>query len=85
MKLIDFGLAGNCGDHPCKTPCGTPNYVAPEILRRKPYGTQVDMWSAGVILYIMFSAFSFPSLSLSPSLSPNSFYTRSSWIPSFLR
>ena len=54
LKLIDFGLAGSCADGPLKTPCGTPNYVAPEILRRQPYGTQVDMWSAGVILYIMY-------------------------------
>jgi len=57
MKLIDFGLAGKCSPHPLKTPCGTPNYVAPEILRRQPYGTQVDMWSAGVILYIILCGF----------------------------
>ncbi|ETO29714.1 calmodulin-dependent protein kinase II-delta dash [Reticulomyxa filosa] len=57
MKLIDFGLAGCCKDKGLTTPCGTPNYVAPEILRRQPYGTSVDMWSAGVILYIMFSFF----------------------------
>lgn len=57
IKLIDFGLAGSCADHPLKTPCGTPNYVAPEILRRQPYDTQADMWSAGVILYIILCGF----------------------------
>jgi len=57
MKLIDFGLAGSCRVHPLKTPCGTPNYVAPEILQKKEYGTQVDMWSSGVILYIILCGF----------------------------
>ncbi|ETO07632.1 hypothetical protein RFI_29761 [Reticulomyxa filosa] len=53
IKLIDFGLAGSCKYELLKTPCGTPNYVAPEILRKEKYGISVDMWSAGVILYIM--------------------------------
>jgi calcium/calmodulin-dependent protein kinase I len=57
IKLIDFGLAGSCKNAPLKTPCGTPNYVAPEILRRQPYGVQSDMWSAGVILYIILCGF----------------------------
>jgi serine/threonine protein kinase len=57
IKLIDFGLAGSCKSGPLKTPCGTPNYVAPEILRKQPYATQADMWSAGVILYIILCGF----------------------------
>jgi len=36
-----------------KTACGTPGYVAPEILNASPYGPAVDMWSAGVICYIL--------------------------------
>jgi calcium/calmodulin-dependent protein kinase I len=57
IKLIDFGLAGSIKDGLLKTPCGTPNYVAPEILRRQKYGVQADMWSIGVILYIILCGF----------------------------
>jgi serine/threonine protein kinase len=33
--------------------CGTPAYIAPEILRNKGYGLNVDLWSAGVVLFAM--------------------------------
>lgn len=56
--ITDFGLASSRkkGDE-ClmKTTCGTPEYIAPEILVRKPYTNAVDMWALGVISYILLS------------------------------
>lgn len=56
IKLVDFGLAKQ-GEDPLRTPCGSPAYVAPEVLERRPYGPPVDWWSLGVILYILLCGF----------------------------
>ena len=59
LKVADFGLARmlTAGDM-MKTACGTPGDVAPEILKNKGYDSgAVDMWSAGVILYILLCGF----------------------------
>uniref|UniRef100_UPI00398F6A69 serine/threonine-protein kinase DCLK3-like n=1 Tax=Pristiophorus japonicus TaxID=55135 RepID=UPI00398F6A69 len=56
LKLADFGLALNVTE-PIFTVCGTPTYVAPEILSETGYGLEVDMWATGVILYILLCGF----------------------------
>ncbi|KAJ3260157.1 hypothetical protein HK103_001233 [Boothiomyces macroporosus] len=54
VKISDFGLSKIFKETDIlKTACGTPGYVAPEILKKKGYGPQVDMWSLGVITYIL--------------------------------
>jgi calcium/calmodulin-dependent protein kinase I len=60
IKLTDFGLskimpANNTSD--MMTACGTPGYVAPEVLKCEGYGKEVDLWSTGVILYILLCGF----------------------------
>ncbi|GJQ87040.1 hypothetical protein Trydic_g12620 [Trypoxylus dichotomus] len=52
LKLGDFGLACEVNE-PLYTVCGTPTYVAPEILAESGYGLKIDVWAAGVILYIL--------------------------------
>ncbi|TDH67690.1 hypothetical protein CCR75_006887 [Bremia lactucae] len=56
IKLADFGFAKKAIESTeagLSTACGTPGYVAPEILMSKPYGKEVDIWSIGVITYIL--------------------------------
>jgi calcium/calmodulin-dependent protein kinase I len=53
IKLVDFGFASVVNGFSLTEQCGTPAYVAPEILQGKPYGKPIDMWSFGVILYIL--------------------------------
>lgn len=59
IMVADFGLARVVSPTDMmKTACGTPGYVAPEILQNKGYDSgAVDVWSAGVILYIMLCGF----------------------------
>ena len=61
VKLADFGLAKIIGEESFTTTlCGTPSYVAPEILedsRHRRYTRAVDVWSLGVVLYICLCGF----------------------------
>lgn len=61
MKIADFGLAKIIGEESFTTTlCGTPSYVAPEILEqsnRRRYTRAVDVWSLGVVLYICLCGF----------------------------
>ena len=54
-KIGDFGLATRVdydGERK-KTLCGTPNYIAPEVLGKKGHSYEVDVWSLGCILYTL--------------------------------
>ncbi|KHJ41868.1 kinase domain protein [Trichuris suis] len=51
--ITDFGLSKSVESEVMETACGTPGYVAPEVLAQKPYGREVDVWSIGVIAYIL--------------------------------
>lgn len=57
VKITDFGMSkiylGNESTNTMDTRCGTPGYCSPEIVTKKKYSSKVDMWSIGVVLYIM--------------------------------
>ncbi|KAF1931180.1 serine threonine protein kinase SNF1p [Didymella exigua CBS 183.55] len=55
VKIADFGLSNIMTDgNFLKTSCGSPNYAAPEVISGKLYaGPEVDVWSCGVILYVL--------------------------------
>jgi len=58
IKIADFGFAKKVSKpKSLTTQCGTPGYVAPEILEGKQYDTQADMWSLGVIVYILLGGY----------------------------
>jgi len=57
IKIADFGESKNFKDGNLNTYCGTPDYMAPEIIRGDPYGPEVDIWAIGVITYVMLAGF----------------------------
>ncbi|XP_078526288.1 death-associated protein kinase 2-like [Lissotriton helveticus] len=59
IKIIDFGLAQKIDvGVSFKSLCGTPQYIAPEVINYEPLSTATDMWSIGVITYILLSGLS---------------------------
>ncbi|XP_047323893.1 CBL-interacting protein kinase 2-like [Impatiens glandulifera] len=62
LKVSDFGLStlseSKCKDSLLHTTCGTPAYVAPEVINRKGYnGKTADVWSCGVVLYVLVAGY----------------------------
>lgn len=56
IRILDFGLSKIIGpDEKCTEPYGTLSYVAPEVLLDEPYTKEVDLWSLGIITYLLLS------------------------------
>jgi 5'-AMP-activated protein kinase catalytic alpha subunit len=55
IRIVDFGFSKRVrpGGALLNTACGSPAYVAPEVLMQEAYGSPADIWSAGVVLYLM--------------------------------
>ena len=54
LKIIDFGLSNYFNGNLLETPCGSPCYASPEMVRGHKYdGFKIDIWSSGIILYAM--------------------------------
>ena len=53
LKLTDFGFAKVINNNKTYTLCGTPEYLAPEIILNKGHGKPVDWWTMGILLYEM--------------------------------
>ena len=60
LKLVDFGLSRqldlSMANDLATTSCGSPNYVAPEIIKGKKYGPEVDFWAIGIVTYVLLSS-----------------------------
>ncbi|KAL4788692.1 kinase-like domain-containing protein [Aspergillus varians] len=51
IKLVDFGFAKQTGDRETYTLCGTPEYLAPEVIHNSGHGLAVDWWALGILIY----------------------------------
>lgn len=65
VKLSDYGLAKIGTSDLNQSICGSPIYMAPEILMSQKYGNSVDLWSFGIIMYeMLYGTYPFPAKSL---------------------
>ena len=65
LKIIDFGLSTLLTENQvATTQCGTPEYYAPEMLKDRRYGKDVDWWAVGILIYEMI-------FGVTPFFSPN--------------
>jgi len=60
IKISDFGLAKVSKDYPRRLPrshsiCGSDFYLAPEVIKQEEYGREIDIWSVGVVCYVILS------------------------------
>lgn len=60
IKISDFGLAKHSRDYPRRLPrshsiCGSDFYLAPEVIKQEEYGREIDIWSVGVVTYVLLS------------------------------
>ncbi|XP_048847552.1 serine/threonine kinase 17a like [Brienomyrus brachyistius] len=58
IRIVDFGLSRHVDSADVREILGTPEYVAPEILNYEPISTATDMWSIGVLTYVMLTGVS---------------------------
>ena len=56
-KIIDFGLSKCINDERTATVCGSPEYMAPEVIRKRPYNYSVDFWALGILIYELFCGY----------------------------
>lgn len=66
IKLTDFGLSkrNSNKENSAKSLCGTPEYLAPEILFKEGHGVLVDFWTLGAIIFEMFTGY--PPFNINP-------------------
>lgn len=77
LKVADFGLAVPIQPgQKLKETCGTPNYMAPERLCRRPYDEKSDIWSIGVLMYILLAGMQAHIVAYLPC-------AKSVWLPLF--